>query len=129
MMNRCLHIVLTFFISFSAIAQLNLDYYDSIPVSLDGITQLKNPWAGGLNSPQFSPIDMNGDGVKDLFVFERGYNGKVLTFINNGTPNEVDYYYAPEYESVFPEIHNWALLLGYNCDGREDIFNWMEYVN
>ena len=125
MMNRCLNIVLTFFIAFSAMAQLNLEYYDSIPVSLDGITQLKNPWAGGLNSPQFSPIDMNGDGVKDLFVFERGYNGKVLTFINNGTPNEVDYYYAPEYESVFPEIHNWALLLDYNCDGREDIFNWI----
>ena len=68
-MNKCLSIVLTFFIAFSAIAQLNLEYYDSIPVSLDGINQLKNPWAGGLNSPQFSPIDMNGDGEIDAIHF------------------------------------------------------------
>ena len=28
------------------------------------------PWAGGLNSAQFSPIDLNLDGIEDLFVFE-----------------------------------------------------------
>src|SRR4051812_8780602 len=41
----------------------------SIPVTVNGNT-LVNAWAGGLNSPQFSEIDLNGDGIKDLFVFE-----------------------------------------------------------
>ena len=105
-MIKCLNIVLGLLTALPVIGQLNLVYYDTIPVTLDGATQLKNPWAGGLNSPQFSPIDLNGDGIKDLFVFERGYNGKVLTFINQGTPNEVDYFHAPEYESIFPKIEN-----------------------
>ena len=34
-------------------------------------TPLANPWAGGFNAPIFSEIDMNGDGIKDLFVFDK----------------------------------------------------------
>ncbi len=94
--------------------------YDSIPVIISGDT-LKNAWAGGLNSPQFSQIDLNGDGIKDLFIFER--NGNIVkTFLNKGTPDSIDYVYAPEYEAKFPQMKNWALLVDYNCDGKEDIF-------
>ncbi|HIA37361.1 MAG TPA: T9SS type A sorting domain-containing protein [Flavobacteriales bacterium] len=106
-------------------AQVSLTRNDSILVKKDNAVFFKNPWAGGLNAPQFSPIDLNGDGIKDLFVYERDYNGRVLTFINNGIADSVDYTYAPEYESKFPAIHNWALLVDYNCDGRNDIFNWV----
>ncbi|MBL1280700.1 MAG: T9SS type A sorting domain-containing protein [Fluviicola sp.] len=104
-----------------ASAQLSFVRYDSIPVTITGDT-LKNPWAGGLNSPQFSQIDLNGDGIKDLFAFERNWNGKVRTYINRGTPNLADYIYAPEYQSKFPPMRNWTLLVDYNCDGKEDIF-------
>ncbi len=92
---------------------------------------LKNPWAGGLNSPIFNTIDLNGDGIKDMFLFDvqtgapyRTYY-KMRTFINAGTPNQVDYVYAPQYESKFPQdMQYWAILVDYDCDGKEDIFTY-----
>lgn len=112
--------ILTFW-SGSSIAQIPLVYYDSVEVVRNGET-LANPWAGGLNCPQFSGIDLNGDGVRDLVVFERNFYGAVKTFLNGGTPDNVDYKYAPAYQSRFPGMRNWMLLRDYNCDGKEDIF-------
>ncbi|NVO04167.1 MAG: VCBS repeat-containing protein, partial [Bacteroidetes bacterium] len=83
----------------------------------------KYSWAGGLNSCQLSKIDLNLDGTKDLFVFDRIGN-RVLTFINNGTPNAIDYSYAPKYINKFPFLHNWVQLIDYNCDGKEDVFTY-----
>lgn len=83
----------------------------------------KFPWAGGMNSCQFSEIDLNLDGIKDLFVFDR--NGdRIMTFLNNGTPGAIDYSYAPEYQENFPELFDWAILADYNMDGKEDIFTY-----
>ncbi|MDQ3047637.1 MAG: T9SS type A sorting domain-containing protein, partial [Bacteroidota bacterium] len=65
--------------------------------------------------------DMNMDGKKDLFIFDKTGN-KVRTFINNGTAGSVDYTYDPAYESKFPFMRGWALLADYNCDGKEDIY-------
>lgn len=101
-------------------AQYSFSRWDTVPVTIDGNT-IVNPWAGGFNNPQFSDIDLNGDGLKDLFVYDRGRKS-VVTFLNYGTPNEVDYHHAPEYQSKFPEIKDWALLVDYNCDGKEDLF-------
>jgi len=114
-------ILLSLTLSQHCLAQLDFVPYDSIPVVISGNT-LSNAWAGGLNSPKFSEIDLNGDGIKDLFVFESDWNGRVKTYINKGTANTVDYHYAPEYQSKFPPMRNWALLADYNCDGKEDIF-------
>ena len=87
----------------------------------EGINEFKFPFAGGLNLPQFSPIDLNQDGTEDIFIFERNSN-KVLTFLNGGTAGVVDYQYAPEYEAGFPEMDGWVKLADYNCDGLPDIF-------
>jgi hypothetical protein len=97
-------------------------WHDSIPVRISG-TWLENPWAGGLNFVQTSNIDMNLDGKKDLFVFDRTGN-KIRTFINNGTAGAVDFTYDPYYETRFPDLWEWALLVDYNCDGKEDIFSY-----
>lgn len=106
-------------------AQPYFEWNDSIPVKISG-NNLVNAWAGGLNFIQASEIDLNLDGIKDLFVFDRTGN-KIRTFINKGTANTVDYKYAPEYESKFPKLHDWALLRDYNCDGKEDIFSYSDY--
>ncbi|MBK7389494.1 MAG: hypothetical protein IPI23_10650 [Bacteroidetes bacterium] len=42
-----------------------------------------------------------------------------------GTPNTVDYVYAPEYAKKFPvSMHDWVLLKDFDCDGKEDIFTY-----
>ena len=127
-MNNRFKIAFLFFFCIQTLyAQLGLERMDTVPVLNEIGDTLRYPWAGGVNSPQFFAIDLNGDSIKDLFVMERAdvINCKVLTFINNGTANEVDYDYAPEYESAFPEMNKWAVLVDYNCDGREDIFTWI----
>jgi len=80
-------------------------------------------WAGGLNAPQFSEIDLNNDLIMDLFVFDRVGN-RILTFLNNGKSGQIDYIYAPEYEEKFPPLNDWVLLVDYNNDGKNDIFTY-----
>ena len=85
-------LLLTMFLKHQANAQLYFNRTDTVDVQLINGTPLKNAWAGGLNFLQVSDIDLNYDGVMDLFVFDRTGN-KVSTFINSGTPNTVDYTY------------------------------------
>jgi len=76
---------------------------------------------GGLSAPQYSEVDLNNDGIQDLFIYDKvGSVG--LTFLNGGTANEIDYTYAPEYLANFPTINEWILLRDYNGDGIQDIF-------
>jgi len=87
-----------------------------------GTETLPNAWAGGLNSPQFSAIDLNGDQQPDLYLFDRVTN-RSLTFLNVATSTGRAYQYAPEYEALFPStLLNWVLLRDYDCDGRPDLF-------
>ena len=93
----------------------------SLPAQKNGV-QLRMPWTGGMDSPEFSEIDLNGDGVKDLFVFDK-VGSKVLTFLNSGGVGDTMYTYAPQYETLFPtDLSQWALLIDYNHDGIPDIF-------
>lgn len=96
---------------------------DSVPVFENG-KQLAFPWLGGLDCPQFMAIELNGDGQKDLVVFDR-LTEKVKTFLNKGSKGEIKYQYAPEFEQAFPK-HLSAFLLSYdyNCDGKEDLFTY-----
>ncbi len=84
---------------------------------------LKSPWVGGLNSCQFSTIDLNLDGIEDLFVFDRT-GGKVSTYINNGTPNTPDYVFAPGYRRYFDFVTDWVLLRDFDGDGKKDVFSY-----
>ncbi len=104
--------------SYSSFAQHYPNY--DIPV-FAGSKKLELAWAGGLNNPQFSPADLNNDGIDDLVIFDREGN-KFLTFLNTGIVDSICYTYAPRYELNFPAITDWALLLDFNCDGVADIF-------
>jgi len=107
-------------LSFKLFAQQGFYQSQNLMVTKNGVT-LTNAWAGGANVPQLSPIDLNGDGILDLIIFDK--NGdQINCFINNGTEGVVDYHYAPEYNLKFPELKNWVLLRDYNCDGKMDIF-------
>ena len=84
---------------------------------------IKNPLTGGLNSCQLSNIDLNDDGKMDIFVFER-VGDRVLCFLNNNDAIGTDFHYSKNYSKNFPSLYNWALLVDYNCDGKEDIFTY-----
>lgn len=113
---------------FSVFAQPIFSINNSIPVQHSAVA-LNNAWVGGLNAPQFSEIDLNNDGFKDLFIFERATN-KIHTYLNNAIPNTVSYTYAPSYISSFPQAVDynpnksgtWALLRDYDYDGKPDYF-------
>lgn len=104
----------------TSFAQFNFTRWNALPVQEQG-KPLINAWTGGLNAPQFSTIDLNTDGIKDLVVFDRVSN-QILTFLNGGTANTIDYTYHPEYESRFPDMRSWCLMRDYDGDGKEDIF-------
>ena len=92
-----------------------------VSVTVSG-AQLSDPWSGGLNTPQFSTIDLNKDGKEDLFIFDRQLK-KVYTWLAVQQSGKWKYKYAPEYEVFFPtDLENWVLLRDYNCDGLKDIF-------
>jgi Secretion system C-terminal sorting domain/FG-GAP-like repeat len=119
-MRLLLALTLLFSISTTSFSQFGFERIDTITV-ING-SQLKMPWAGGIDYPQFSNIDLNWDGVEDLFVFDRTTN-KVLTFIHDGG-STASYTYDPSYEDLFPEMTDWAFLVDYNCDGKEDIYTY-----
>jgi len=107
----------------SLFAQFNIGYsrFESIPVFKNG-SPLPNAWTGGFNNPQFSTIELNGDALPDLFVFDRDGN-QVRTFINEGTTGTPSFRHAPEFQKAFPAgLRDFALLRDYNCDGQQDIF-------
>ncbi len=79
---------------------------------------LLNPFAGGLNTPQFSNIDWNGDGKLDLFIFDKEANRQVTYVFQNGKM-----IHAPQYEAAFRNFFSgWMLLRDHNFDGKPDLF-------
>lgn len=82
-----------------------------------------NALAGGLNQPQFSNLDFNGDGNLDLFVFDRTGN-KVLVFISETiSGGAMKYVHDPSYEEFFPEASEFMQFKDYNGDNKPDL--WM----
>ncbi len=126
-------IIITILLSISFI-QLNAQQYfdfgfernQNIVVNDSLGNPLSMPWIGGLNAVHFQEIDLNIDGIMDIVVYDVQGN-RLLTFINNGTPNTIDYTYAPQYEKMFPEIFSWMQTVDYDNDGDMDIFNYSTF--
>ncbi len=97
-----------------------------IPVLRNG-QSLPNAWAGGMNLPQFSAVDLDNNGVKDLVVYDRE-GGVSSTFINRGTPGQVDYEYSPGYMAHLPQMdaENFLLFRDFDGDGIEDAYGMYE---
>lgn len=112
--------LLFFFFANHSTAQVQMFKRLTAPVFING-KELKYPFAGGLNNPQFSAADLNNDGIQDLVVFDRAGN-VLLTFINSGIPGEASYTFVPEYACFFPKLVDYVLLRDFNKDGAADIF-------
>ncbi len=80
---------------------------------------LTNPWAGGLQAPQFSTIDMDGDGAEELLVFDR-MDERLLLFRRV----QQRWTYQPSLQALFPQrqLSRWVLLRDYDGDGDKDLF-------
>lgn len=128
-MKRAMMLMASILIVSQTFAQTFFERNDDVDVIKDG-TPLLHPWAGGLNNPEFSNIDLNGDAIQDLFIFDKAGN-KIITYLGNGTPDAVDFNLAPRYRSMFINqhselrgLHDWVLLKDFNCDGKADIFTY-----
>ena len=99
-----------------------------IPVTSATNDPIDNFWSGGMSAPQFSSVDVDQDGLRDMVVFDREDN-VFVAFRNTGVVGKFDY--MPSWTSVFDscECYGWALLRDYNCDGREDLFCGTETSN
>lgn len=100
-------------------------YYQSDSISfVNSISQVL-PYAlsGGYHCPQFSPCDVDGDGKKDIVIYDK-IDGSISTYINKGAIGEVKYVLDNRYAAYFPKMKTfgWMLMRDYNGDGFEDIF-------
>ncbi len=120
MILKTLRLFIVLLLSQSIYAQQTVLTLDTSIVILENGNVLPKAWTGGLDCPMYSSIDLNYDGINDLFVFDHKTN-RVLTFINTNQQG-VSYHYAPEYAELFPIMQDWAKLYDYNCDGNADIF-------
>jgi hypothetical protein len=103
--------------------EFTFKFDNSLKIIQNGQT-LTNPFAGGLNAPQFSTCKLDNDGIEDLVVFDRT-SSKLYTFIaKKDNADKYFWQYAPQYETAFPKIQNWILLRDYNRDGKKDIFTF-----
>lgn len=109
-------------LSCSVCAQFNFTRNDDVVVFYpDG--ELPNPWAGGLNSPQFSEGDIDGDGDLDLFLFDRMGN-RPLIFLNEATQiGEINYKHTYDWNDQLPALKSWALMRDFDCDDKPDLIS------
>lgn len=133
-MKNQLRLFILVFISINLSASLNAQQYfdfgfernDSITVKNILGNELDMAWTGGLNAVHFQDIDINQDAIMDLIVFDV-HGNRLLTFINHGTQNKVDYTYEPQYENAFPEVQSWVQTADYDGDGKKDLFTYSMY--
>ena len=123
-----LHIKQAYFFVLLLICAGNIEIqaqsYDRLDIPLVKNGQdITDPWVGGLIAPQFNAIDLDGDGLLDLLVFDRLGN-VLLPYLNTGGSGETKYTFAPEYKEDFPKVENWIKVRDYNADGIPDLFSY-----
>ena len=104
-------------------AQMVLNRDTTLKIHENG-TYFNSAFSGGINSGQFSEVDLNLDGIMDLVVFDKSGN-KIIPYLNNNG----NYIYAPAYRNNFPNIHDWMLVADYNCDGKNDTFHFGSFLS
>lgn len=79
---------------------------------------LAHAWNGGLDAPQVNRTDLDGDGIREVILFDRA-TFQISVYSASGDGWE----YRPELADVFPpDLNHWMLLRDFNGDGKEDLF-------
>jgi len=104
----------------SSSEELSLFLSDSLIMRNMNGDLIADPFSGGIESPKFFKIELNGDSKEDLIAFDRK-NGKLSTYINNGSPGNAIYRHSPEFEGLFPKGKYSYYLVDVNRDGFKDI--------
>jgi hypothetical protein len=121
--------------------RFGLELTDRFPVVIPRamgsvVDTLLQPWAGGINSASYSKIDLNTDGVEDLYVHDQSAQ-RHLTFLATQGSGGWYWRHQPAYESIFPTESSFfkTTLRDYDGDGRPDFFGsaspqyWTLYRN
>lgn len=121
-------LLLVYFFPFVLSAQ-SFEHLSVRGTSLNG-KELTSAFAGGMNAPQFSEVDLDGNGIKDLYVFDR-IGDTHLTFLQENTGDETEYRFEPRFAKNFPKCSEWILLRDYDNDGISDLFTYsgLELIN
>lgn len=94
-----------------------------IGLLVSALLPAQNIWVGGLNACQFGRMDLDGDGKKDLLVFDR-HGDRLMCFLNRDGMGEIRYEHTAAYDAFFPKLHGWVVFADYDGDGKEDIFTY-----
>ncbi len=97
---------------------------------------VRQAWGGSFNSASFSKIDLDADGVDDLYVHDQGAQ-RHLTFVATLGPAGWYWRHEPAYEAAFPTDQHlyYVTLRDFDGDGRPDLFGvqgpqyWVLYRN
>ncbi|MEZ4721468.1 MAG: FG-GAP-like repeat-containing protein [Flavobacteriales bacterium] len=114
-------------------AQFNVGFTlsNDIPV-IKGSDTISMAWAGGMNNPQFSPLNFLPSAGDELFSFDR--DGALFKGFQYNALNK-EMIWVPYMDSIpfgnhFPKLtsgkSSFCLLRDYNGDGKPDIFSGTE---
>ena len=109
-------LIALFYIPMNGLSQNYTSIYSQ--VEKDGI-DLFNAMDGGLNSPQFSQFDIDGDGTKEIILFDKV--GDIFNVYKyNPTKDRYEYWIDPPV--IFPRINDLAMVRDFDGDGVMDLF-------
>jgi hypothetical protein len=100
-----------------------LNRNDNIPSFTIDSTSMKFPFSGGFNYTQAGEIDLNGDNVMDLILFDRS-GDRLTPLIYTGTPGNPQYTFDHSLVYSFPNMQHFMVVKDFNCDGKSDLFTY-----
>jgi hypothetical protein len=125
---KCYFIVFLLCYSFYTNAQVNqtiiaLNRNDTISCFTSDSVRMKFPLSGGFNYVQAGKIDLNGDNVLDILLFDRS-GDRLTPLIYTGTPGNPEYAFDNSLVYSFPKTKHFLVVKDFNCDGKSDLFTY-----
>lgn len=115
-MKHLLIVPLLFF-TLEAAAQKIFRFAEPVSVSMEG-NSLSMPFAGGINASQLQQMDVNGNGLEELVLWDRNA-GNLLVF----EKTDDAYIHNPVLSFDFPEdVNGFLILADFDGDGKKDLF-------